>query len=160
MPKQCVVTDIESQTASGRGAGQGRGSFLFAAETDRRRVGLDMLIRLAESAFAVALFAVRDTGSSRTSMLWLAAALFAVYTLWQLLHMGDRMELYQNGILCQGMFYPIGRETRIAWVGSRPGLSFLPSTYLDVSGCGQRIDVSFMKDARKLFNRAYGFAAY
>ena len=68
-----------------------------------------MLIRLAESAFAVALFAVRDTGSSRTSMLWLAAALFAVYTLWPLLHMGDRMELYQNGILCQGLFYPIGR---------------------------------------------------
>ena len=32
-----IETDLLSQSASGRGSGQGRGSYLFAAEPDRRR---------------------------------------------------------------------------------------------------------------------------
>lgn len=35
-----IETDLLSQSASGRGSGQGRGSYLFAAEPNRRRIGL------------------------------------------------------------------------------------------------------------------------
>lgn len=155
-----IESDITPQTASGRGNGQGRGSFLFAAETDRRRIGLDMLIRLAVSAFAVVLFNIRSAGGGQRPVLWLTLLVFGVYTLWPILHMGDRMEFYQNGILCQGQFYPIAQRTRVTWTGSQFRLGFLPSTYLHISGCGEAIDVSFMKDAQKLFNRAYGIAMY
>lgn len=148
-------SNVTPQTASGRGDGQGRGSFLFAAETDRRRVGLEMLIRLAVCGFAAGLLFCRES-----EMLIPTGVVFLIYTLWPVLHMGDRMEFYQNGILCQGAFYPIGQRTRITWVGSRYRLRFLPATYLDISGCRQRIDVSYMQDAQKLFNRAYCGAIY
>ena len=132
-----------------------RGGFLFAAETDRRRIGLDIALRLAVCAFALALLILRES-----EMLVPTGLVFLAYTLWPLLHMGDRMEFYRNGILYQGQFFPVGQRTRVTWVGSQFRLSFLPSTYLDISGCRERIDVSFMKDAQKLFNRAYGIAMY
>ena len=44
--------------------------------------------------------------------------------------------------------------------GSRFRMSFLPSTFLDISGCRERIDVSFMQEAQKLFNRAYSGGIY
>lgn len=146
-----IETNIETQTAAGRNGGR----FLFAAETDRRRIGLDILSRLAVCAFAAALLVLREAELALP-----AGAVFLLYSLWPLLHMGDRMEFYQNGILYQGELYPIGQQTRITWVGGRRGLSFFSSTYLDISGCRRRIDVSFMKDAQKLFNRAYSGTMY
>ena len=150
-----IETDLLSQSGSGRGSGQGRGSYLFAAEPDRRRIGLEMLIRLAVCGFAMVLFVLQGA-----EFLLLTGAVFSAYCLWPLLHMGDRMEFYQNGILYQGQFYPIGQRTRVVWTGSRFRMSFLPSTFLDISGCRERIDVSFMQEAQKLFNRAYSGGIY
>lgn len=135
------------------GGAEARGSFLFAAETDRRRIGLDIAIRLAVCGFALALLLLRES-----EVLLPMGAVFLLYILWPLLHMGDRMEFYRNGILCQGEFYPVGERTRISWMGVRRG--FLPTTYLSIGGCKGRIDVSYMEDAQKLFNRAYYGADY
>ena len=114
-----------------------------------------MLIRLAVCGFAMVLFVLQGA-----EFLLLTGAVFSAYCLWPLLHMGDRMEFYQNGILYQGQFYPIGQRTRVVWTGSRFRMSFLPSTFLDISGCRERIDVSFMQEAQKLFNRAYSGGIY
>lgn len=152
--KDTVYTDVERQTASGKGGPSSkRGKLLYAVETDRKRIGLDILIRLAVSAFAVVVLWFRGT-----AMMIAAAVALAGFCAWPLLHMGDRMELYENGILYLGQWYPVGAGTKITWVGGRGFL--LPTTWLGVGGCRERINVSFMKDAEKLFNRAYNNAIY
>ena len=147
-------TDVARQTASrGNSASPTRGRLLYRVETDRRRIGLEILIRLAAAAFAM--FAAWSRGAY--TMIATAVA-FALFCAWPLLHMGDRMELYENGILCLGKWYPVGANTPVSWTGGRG--FFLPTTWLGVSGFRERINVSFMKDAEKLFNRAYSNAIF
>ena len=145
-------TDVERQKVS-KGGDPARGKLLYTVETNRKRVGLEILIRVG--ATAIALVSVLAKGD--TTMLFAALVPFLIFDAWPLLHMGDSMELYENGILHVGKWYPVGPRTQVRWVGSRRGL-FLPNTWLGISGC--RINVSFMKDAEKLFNRAYNNAIY
>ena len=140
----------QTGTEDGSGSG-GPGRLLDTVGPDRRRIGLEMLIRLAVSAFALALAVGQDT---ETGLLAVTAAALAVATLWPLRHWRDGMELHEGGVVCRGVFYPVGPRGRATWVGTR--LGFLPSTFLQLSGSKRRIDVSFMKDAEKLFARAYG----
>ena len=139
-----------AENASGSGP-PGQGRLLCTVGPDRRRIGLEMLIRLAASAFALALAVSQDTG---TGLLAATAAALTVVILWPLRHWRDGMELYDGGIVYRGTFYPAVPRGTAVWVGAR--LGFLPSTFLQLSGSGRRIDVSFMKDAEKLFARAYG----
>lgn len=140
---------VESENVSS-GCRTEPGGLLYTAEPNRRRIGMEMLIRLAVSVFAIVLAVVRDTG---TGLLVAMAAALALFTLWPLRHWWDRMELHGNGIVYRGTFYPVGERSKATWVGVR--IAFLPSTFLQLSGCKRRIDVSFMKDAEKLFARAY-----
>ena len=143
------IRQTETENVSGGGPGPGR--LLCTVEPDRRRIGLEMLIRLAASAFALALAVSQETG---TELLAVTAAALAVAVLWPLRHWRDGMELHDGGIVYRGAFYPVGPQSKVVWAGARIG--FLPSTFLQLSGCPRRIDVSFMKDAEKLFARAYG----
>ena len=150
---QTHQSDVERQTASKGGGASGWGKHLFSVETDRKRVGLEALIRLGASLLAVALAWSRNGGLSLA-----LGAVLAVLCAWPLLHMGDHMELYQNGVVYQGKLYPIAPGVSVSWTGGRG--FFLPTTWLSINGCLGRIDVSFMKDAQKLFNRAYHNAIY
>lgn len=144
-----VYTDLQEQGVSGGGgSSSGRGRLLYTVEPDRKRVGLELLIRLVVSGFVVFL-----TYYQGRTLVWPTLAAFVIFTLWPLTHLGDGMELYQNGVVYKGELYPVGGQTRITWVGRRG--FFLPITWLDISNCQKRIKVSFMKDAQKLFNRAY-----
>ena len=136
----------ESETVSG-GRRTEPGELLCTVGPDRRRIGLEALIRLAVSAFALALAAYQGTDPP---LLPTAAALL-IFVLWPLRHWSDGMELRRGGVVYRGEFYPVGG--RAAWVGTR--LGFLPSTFLDLGGGRRRIDVSFMRDAEKLFARTY-----
>ena len=127
------------------------GKILCTVGPDRRRIGLEMLIRLAVSVFAMVLFVIQDT---ETVLLAVTAAVLAVVVLWPLRHWKDGMELHEGGVVCRGTSYPLGAHGNVTWVGTR--LGFLPSTFLQIEGSGRRIDVSFMKDAEKLFARTYG----
>lgn len=150
-----IYTDSQGQAASkGGGSSSKWGRLLFTVETDRKRIGLEILIRVAVSVFAVFLTYSRGKGLIAAPTL----VLFALFSAWPLLHMGDQMELYQNGIAYKGELYAIGVNTRIVWENRRG--CFLPITWLNVSGATRRINVSFMKDAGKLFNRAYNNAIY
>ena len=60
------------------------------------------------------------------------------------------MELRRGGVVYRGKFYPVGG--RVSWTGVNT--VFLSSTYLHL-GQKKGINVSFMKDAEKLFARAY-----
>ena len=146
------VRRTETEKVSGSGL-PGPGKLLCTVGPDRRRIGLEMLIRLAVSAFALALAVSRDTG---TGLLAATAAALAAVTLWPLRHWRDGMELHDGGVVYRGAFYPVGTRGKAVWVGAQVG--FLPSTFLQLGGCKRRIDVSFMKDAEKLFARTYGNA--
>lgn len=148
MKRDLRQTEAENVSGSGR---PGPGKLLYTVEPDRRRIGLETLIRLAASAFALVLAVSQDTG---TELLAVTAAALTVATLWPLRHWRDGMELYGGGVVYRGTFYPVDTRCKAVWVGARIG--FLPSTFLQLSGCRRRIDVSFMKDAEKLFARAYG----
>ena len=143
------IRRTEAENASGSGP-PGRGRLLCAVGPDRRRIGLEMLIRLAASVFALALAVSQGT---ETGLLAVTAGVLAIAVLWPLRHWRDGMELYDGGIVCRGTFYPAVPRGTAVWVGARIG--FLPSTFLQLSGSRRRIDVSFMKDAEKLFARAY-----
>lgn len=140
----------QRETERGPGGRAEPGKLLCEVGPDRRRIGLEMLIRLAASVFAVALSAVRG---AEPRVLAATAAVLAVVVLWPMRHWRDGMELHSGGVVCRGAFYPMPPNCRVTWVGTR--LGFLPSTLLQISGSGRRIDVSFMKDAEKLFARAY-----
>ena len=144
------IRQAEAENVSGSDL-PGPGRLLYTVGPDRRRIGLEMLIRLAASAFALALAFIQDTG---TGLLAVTAAALAAVTLWPLRHWRDGMELHDGGVVYRGTFYPAGAQGKAVWVGARIG--FLPSTFLQLSGNQRRIDVSFMKDAEKLFARAYG----
>ena len=143
------LRQIETENVSGGGRPE-PGKLLDTVAPDRRRIGLEALIRLAASAFALAL-AVRQ--GAETGLLAVTAAALAVVTQWPLRHWRDGMELHDGGIVYRGDFYPVDLRSKATWVGAR--INFLPSTFLQLSGCKRRIDVSFMKDAEKLFARAY-----
>ena len=144
------IRQTEEEAVSGSSR-PGPGRLLYTVGPDRRRIGLEMLIRLAVSAFALALAVGQDT---ETGLLAVTAAALAIVILWPLRHWRDGMELYEGGVVCRGGFYPVGPRSKAVWVGTR--INFLPSTFLQLSGSRRRIDVSFMKDAEKLFARAYG----
>lgn len=149
-----IYTDSQEQSVSkGGGSSSKWGRLLFTVETDRKRIGLEILIRAAVSVFAVFLTYSRGDGLMIPTLV-----AFALFCAWPLLHMGDQMELYQNGISYKGELYAIGRNTRVVWENRRG--CFLPITWLNVGGTTRRINVSFMKDAEKLFNRAYNNAIY
>lgn len=145
-------TDIQSSSPP-RAGGAGPGALLYTVEADRKRVGLEMVIRAAVSILAVLL--ASDTAQAVRIAV---AAVLICFTVWPVRHMHDQMELHQNGVVYRGKFCPVGPQTRAVWVGRRIG--FLPSTFLELSGCKRRIDVSFMKDAEKLFARAYSSVVF
>ena len=139
------LNEVQAQTVPGRGPEPGE--LLYTVGPDWKRIGLEALIRLAVSAFALALAAYQGT---KPSLLLPTAAVLLVFVLWPVRHGRDGMELHQGGVVCRGQFYPVGG--RVAWVGVNT--VFLNSTFLDLGG-KKRINVSFMKDAEKLFARAY-----
>lgn len=143
----------EVQTKTVPGGGPEPGELLYTVGPDRRRIGLDMLIRLGVSALAGVLAALQGADLQKPGAA-AAAALLAVtlllIVLWPLRHWRDGMELRRGGVIYRGKFYPV--SGRVTWVGTRNG--FLDSTYLGLGG-KRRINVSFMKDAEKLFARAY-----
>lgn len=150
-----IHREMEEQTVSSKGSASSKyGKLLYKVETDRKRIGLEILIRLGASALGI----IAALGRGSWPLLIATAAAFAIFCAWPLLHMGDRMEIYENGILYLGNWHPIGQRTRVDWVGGRG--FFLPTTWLGISNCPERINVSFMKDAEKLFNRAYNNAIY
>ena len=150
-----IDREKEEQTVSSKGSASSKyGKLLFKVETDRKRIGLEILIRLGASAFAVFLMWYQGN----TSLMLPTAAVLAILCAWPLLHMGDKMDLYQNGIVYQGQLFRVGPQTRVTWENRRG--FFLPITWLNVSNCPDRINVSFMKDAEKLFNRAYSNAIF
>ena len=133
------------------------GNFLLAAGPDKRRIALDMAVRLAIVAFAVAL-QIRNGTSYKWE--WAGAILVLLYVIfvaWPLRHLRDHMEFYRNGILYRGKTYPVQEKTKVTWEGWNN--SILTTTYLRLGGC-RPINVTFIKDAKKLFNRAYGQVMY
>ena len=141
------LNEVQTQNISGGGQA-GQGDLLYTVDPDRKRIGLEMLIRLAVSVFAMVIFIAQNT---ETQLLIVTAAVLLVVILWPLRHWQDGMELHRGGVVYRGTFYPVGGK--VTWVGARIG--FLPSTFLGLSSSKRRIDVSFMKDAEKLFARAY-----
>lgn len=139
------LNEVQAQTVSGGGSEPGE--LLYTVGPDWRRIGLEALIRLAVSAFALGLAVYQGTNPS---LLPPTAAVLLIFVLWPLRHGRDGMELRQGGVVCRGRFYPVGG--RVTWVGVNT--VFLSSTFLDLGG-KRRINVSFMKDAEKLFARAY-----
>lgn len=139
------LNEVQAQTVPG--GGPKPGELLYTVGPDWKRIGLEALIRLAVSAFALALAVYQGTNPS---LLLPTAAVLLVFVLWPLRHGRDGMELHRGGVIHRGKFYPVGG--RVAWVGVNT--VFLNSTFLDLGG-KKRINVSFMKDAEKLFARAY-----
>lgn len=139
------MNEVHTQTVPG--GGPEPGELLYTLGPDWKRIGLESLIRLAASAFALGLAAYQGT---EPSLLPPVAAVLLVFVLWPLRHGRDGMELRRNGVVCRGKFYPVGG--RVTWRGVNT--VFLSSTYLHL-GQKKGINVSFMKDAEKLFARAY-----
>ena len=139
------MNEVHTQTVPG--GGPEPGELLYTLGPDWKRIGLESLIRLAVSAFALGLAAYRGT---EPALHLPTAAALRILVLWPLRHGRDGMELRRGGVVYRGKFYPVGG--RVTWTGVNT--VFLSSTYLHL-GQKKGINVSFMKDAEKLFARAY-----
>ena len=128
------------------------GSYLFAAERDSRKIMLDIAIRRGIVVFALIVqFFSGKTYSAGVEIAALVA--YAIFAAWPLAHLKDGMEFYRYGILCRGRAYPVDERTKAVWRGYGKGIFI--TTYLELSGL-KRINVTYIKGAKKLFYRAYG----
>ena len=137
--------DIQGQAVPG--GGPEPGELLYTVGPDWRRIGLEALIRLAVSAFALGL---RGSQGRDLPCLLPPPPRRRVFCLGPRRPGGAGWGLGGGGVVYRSKFYPAGG--RVAWRGVNT--VFLSSTYLHL-GQKKGINVSFMKDAEKLFTRAY-----
>ena len=104
------MNEVHTQTVPG--GGPEPGELLYTLGPDWKRIGLESLIRLAVSAFALGLAAYRGT---EPALLLPTAAALLILVLWPLRHGRDGMELRRGGVVYRGKFYPVGG--RVTWTG-------------------------------------------
>ena len=127
------------------------GNLLGKAETDRKRILLNMLLKAVIVVFAVILtFKKGDSAFIRGALI----IIYSVFILYALPHWNDSMTFYENGIVFKKKTY-LFQSTQFEWM-KRSGVGyFFPATYLYLGGVSKGLNVSYIKDVKDTFVRIY-----
>lgn len=84
------------------------------------------------------------------ALIAIAALLFV---LWPATHFKDYVEFYEYGICYCGQRWTFEQLGNLSFTEYKSRASFFTDIYMD--GRGKRFDVTYIKDAKKQYNRAY-----
>lgn len=129
---------------------------LLLGETglDTRRLALSMVIRLALVVFATVLLWRRGDFALTDPVDQLVMVIYGVFVLFPLVHLRDSLKFYQNGIAYNGKPY-LFQTNKVTW-SKRTGRGyFIAGRALYLEGMAREANVSYIKDARELFDRFY-----
>lgn len=130
------------------------GRLLGETGLDKQRLALAMLIRIVLVAFATFLLWRQGDFDPTDIVDQVVIVIYAVFILFPLLHVKDSMKFYQNGIEYNGKPY-IFKTNKVTW-SSRTGTGyFLAGKTLQMVGMPKGANVSYIKDAQKLFTQFY-----
>lgn len=83
----------------------------------------------------------------------LVAIIMVLFTIWPIKHLKDYVAYYENGICYCGQRWSFERLGALSFVEYKSNAAFFTKIYMD--GRGKRFDVTYIKDAKKQYNRAY-----
>lgn len=132
--------------------GDSLGRLLGEAKTDIKRILVDVLIRVAISVLAIWIWN-RD-GSAMgiaESILYVGLLVFAGYPL---IHSGDTMRFYENGIMFKKKTYQF-RSQQVEWFRREGVGSIMEGRYLYLGGYPKRINASYVQNPQDAFAKAY-----
>lgn len=130
------------------------GRLLGESGLDRRRLALSLAVRAALVTLATVVLWRRGDFDLSTTVDQVVAVIYAVIVLFPLIHCKDSMQFYQNGIVFNGK--PCIFKTNKATWSSRSGtLYLLPNAELHLAGMPKGANVTYIKNAQKLFDQFY-----
>lgn len=128
------------------------GQLLGEAKTDTKRILMDLLIRVAISALAIWLWSRQGDATGIISLICYAGLL--VFTLYPLIHSGDAMRFYENGIMFKKKTY-LFRSQQVKWVCREGVMNLMEGRYLSLEGYKNQINASYVQNAQDTFAKAY-----
>lgn len=130
------------------------GRLLGEAGLDIRRLALDIFIRAVVLAVAAFVWWRRGDLEIATATGKAVLVICFLFLLYPLRHCKDSMQFYENGIVYKGKDY-IFQTDKATWSKSSGTGYFLSGLRLYLVGIPNGADVSFIKDAKKLFTQFY-----
>lgn len=130
------------------------GRRLGEAGLDVQRLALAMFIRVVILAAAAFIWWRRGDFEISTITGKAVLVICLIFLLFPLRHCKDSMQFYENGIVYKGKNY-IFQTDKATWSKSNGTGYFLSGLRLYLVGIPNGADVSFIKDAKKLFTQFY-----
>lgn len=130
------------------------GRRLGEAGVDAQRLALAIFIRVAVLALAAFIWWRRGDFEFATITGKAVFVICLIFLVYPLRHCRDSMQFYENGIVYRGKEY-IFQTDKATWSKHSGTGYFLPGFRLYLVGIPKGVDVSFIKDAKKLFTQFY-----
>lgn len=130
------------------------GRRLGEAGLDVQRLALAIFIRVVILALAAFIWWRRGDLEIATVTGKVVLVICLIFLLYPLRHCKDSMQFYENGIVYKGKDY-IFQTDKATWSKSSGTGYFLSGLRLYLVGMPNGADVSFIKDAKKLFTQFY-----
>lgn len=133
------------------------GRKLTEAHCNKALIYTKLGIRIGFAALIVFYVVRRTPGGPANIMAGIILALIGLvglaFVLWPATHFKDYVEFYEYGICYCGQRWTFERLGNLSFREYKSNASFFTNIYMD--GKGKRFDVTYIKDAKKQYNRAY-----
>lgn len=147
-----IVENSSSYSLNVRTDVDSLGQLLGKAKADAKRIVVDLLIRMAISALAIWLWSRSGDATGIISLICYAGLL--VFTLYPLIHIGDSLRFYENGIMFKKKTY-LFRSQKVKWICREGVMYFMEGRYLSLEGHKNQINASYVQNPQDAFARAY-----
>lgn len=147
-----IVENSSSYSLNVRTDADSLGQLLGEAKADTKRILLDVLIRLAISGLAIWIWSRQGDTTGMISLICYAGLL--VFTVYPLIHSGDTMRFYENGIMFKKKTY-LFRSRQVKWLRREGVMNILEGRYLYLEGHKQ-LNASYVHKPLDVFAKAYG----
>ena len=128
------------------------GRLLGETKLDMKRIGLDVLLHVLISALAVWIWHGDGPMGHLDVILYIG---LAVFTLYPLIHMGDSMKFYENGVTYKKNTC-LFRTNQVLWIKNEGVGHIIAGKYLSLGGYPKSMNASYLSAPCETFERAYG----
>lgn len=128
------------------------GQLLEEAKTDRKRIIMDLLIRMAISVLAILIWNRQGNVSGTVSLICYVGLL--IFTLYPLVHIMDTIQFYENGIMFKKTTY-LFRSQQVEWLCREGVANVMEGRYLYLGGYPKKINASYVQNPHDAFAKAY-----
>ncbi len=130
---------------------EGLGDRLTEAGPNIGKILLNCAIRVA----ILVLILMVGHAEEGFSVFWAAVCfIFFIVIALPLRHLRDKVEYYSNGISYHQKSYSLAEIGSVTWMTHKSSVGFFEDLFMDTDA--GRFDFTYVKDAKKQYNRAYG----